>query len=292
MDIGGQRAVEHRPVMLAEALQYLHIAPEGVYVDATVGPGGHSEAILGQLGPGGRLICIDRDGQVLMEAQQRLSDERCEFHKAVFSGLSDVLGDTKVNGVLMDLGVSMLQLKGEGRGFSFAGDDPLDMRMDMSQALTAERVVNTYPEKELRRILLEYGEERLAGRIARRIVAKRPLHTCRDLTDAIWTAYGGKRGRTHPSTRTFQAIRIEVNSEMDELKSGLEAASEALLKGGRLVVVSYHSLEDRAVKVFMREAKRTGILNVLTKKPLVPERAEIRGNPSARSAKMRAGEAL
>lgn len=277
--------------MFRQVMDFLNLREDGTYVDATVGLGGHSEEILRRIGPGGRLIGTDRDEAALMMAAERLRDGRCTIKKAHFSGIHEALGGLKVDGILFDLGVSMMQLKQEQRGFSFLRDEPLDMRMDTAQELTAEKIVNSYPEKELRRILTEYGEERLSAKIARRIVSERPIRTTGELAGIAERAYG-KRGRIHPATRTFQAIRIAVNRELDEIGEGLRAASDMLRQGGRLVIVSYHSLEDRVAKNFMKEAARQGVMRILTKKPLTPSLEEIRENPSSRSAKLRAGEKL
>lgn len=263
----------------------------GVYLDLTVGMGGHSKELLKYIGETGKLICIDRDEESLKIASERLKDKRCSFHKAKSSELSTLLSNTKVDGILLDLGISMFQLKDSGRGFSFLKDEPLDMRMNGSQALTAEKIVNSYPEKELMRILKEYGEERLSFRIAKNIVKQRPIRTSRELAGIVESVYGG-RGRIHPATKTFQALRIAVNNELDELNKALGSAIKMLNKGGRLITISYHSLEDRLIKNFMKSAQKQGSLKVLTKKPITPDKDEIKRNPSSRSAKLRAGERL
>ena len=275
----------------------LEPGPGGIYVDATVGLGGHAGEILKLIGPGGRLIGIDRDDEALKMAKERLGDSGVVLMQGKFSDLKDVLGGKgvhEVDGILFDFGVSMMQFKDLGRGFSFSSDEPLDMRMDRSQGLKAEDVVNTYPEKELGKILREYGEERLAPKIARAIKtyrAKKKITTCRELADLVLAVYRG-RGKHHPATGTFQALRIEVNDEIGEIRGGLDAAAGLLRKGGRLCAISYHSLEDREVKNFIRSADRQGLMRTLTKKPLTPSYDEIRGNPSARSAKLRGAERL
>ena len=275
----------------------LEPGPGGIYVDATVGLGGHAGEILKLIGPGGRLIGIDRDDEALKMAKERLGDSGVVLMQGKFSDLKGVLGGKgvhEVDGILFDFGVSMMQFKDPGRGFSFSSDEPLDMRMDRSQGLKAEDVVNTYPEKELGKILREYGEERLAPKIARAIKtyrAKKRITTCRELADLVLAVYRG-RGKHHPATRTFQALRIEVNDEIGEIRGGLDAAAGLLRKGGRLCAISYHSLEDREVKNFIRSADRQGLMRTLTKKPLTPSYDEIRGNPSARSAKLRGAERL
>lgn len=271
----------------------------GAYVDATVGPGGHSSMLLEAMGQGGALLCIDRDASVLELARQRLAhDPRVRFAHAAFAEMAHAASEAgfgKVQGVLMDLGVSMLQLKTEERGFSFMSDAPLDMRMDTSVGTTAEDVVNTWPERELADMIYAFGEEHRSRRIASSIVrarAKSRIRTCRELADVIAKAVGRGGGKTHPATRAFQAIRIEVNDEMGQLGRGLEAAMGILAEGGRLVVITYHSLEDRAVKHFMKDGARDGALKLITKKAQKPTRNEVLSNPSARSAKLRCAEAV
>ncbi|MEW5745650.1 MAG: 16S rRNA (cytosine(1402)-N(4))-methyltransferase RsmH [Nitrospirota bacterium] len=287
----------HTPVLLRETMEMLQVRDDGVYVDATVGLGGHSAEILGRLGPTGRLVGIDRDDDALAAARERLGNGRVRLVKGSFSDLKDILqalAPSAVDGALFDLGVSMLQLKRHERGFSFLSEERLDMRMDTSQALDAWQVVNRYSERDLERILREYGEEPAARRIARAIVARRkkaPIATGKELADLVLEVYGG-RGKTHPATRTFQALRIEVNKELDELKEGLSSALEVLASGGRLCVISYHSLEDRIVKNLMRDRAREGRVRLLTKKPVSPGPDEMRANPSSRSAKLRGVEKL
>ncbi|HAK89384.1 MAG TPA: 16S rRNA (cytosine(1402)-N(4))-methyltransferase [Nitrospiraceae bacterium] len=287
----------HTPVLLEETMEMLDIRENGTYVDATVGLGGHAAAVLSRLGSSGRLVGIDRDENALGYARQRLGNNRVALKKGSFSGLQDILLSLdihKVDGILFDLGVSMMQLKGMERGFSFLSDSRLDMRMDTEQELTAWDIVNKYPEKEMERILREYGEDPYAKRTAKTIVfnrMKKKIDTCRELADIISKACG-RRGKIHPATRAFQALRIEVNREMDELKNGLASAVNMLTSDGRLCVISYHSLEDRIVKNFIRESAREGVLKILTKKPLTPAYEEVRRNPSSRSAKLRGAEKL
>lgn len=280
--------------MTGEVLSHLEVKESGVYVDATVGLGGHSELILEKLGPVGRLICIDRDKRALELARRRLDDKRCLFIHSRFSEMAEAVREYgKADGVLLDFGVSMMQLKDPERGFSFESDDPLDMRMDRMDNMTAEEMVNTWREKELADAIYRFGEEGRSRKIARAIVTRRSkgrIRTCRELADTVLRAVGGRRGRTHPATRTFQALRIVVNDEIGQIREGLEASLEALKSGGRLVAISYHSLEDREVKVFLREAGREGRVNVITKKPLTPSREEQRKHPSVRSAKLRCAE--
>jgi 16S rRNA (cytosine1402-N4)-methyltransferase len=283
--------------MQNEVMELLNPGQSGIYIDATVGIGGHSEAIVRVLGSEGRLIGIDRDDEALNRSEKRLSDKRVILKKGSFADMESLLraeGISEADGILFDLGVSMMQLKDSERGFSFLSDQRLDMRMDKSQKLTAWEVVNRYPEKELERIFREYGEDRLSRKIARAIAGRRsrtPIDTCSELSGLIESEYGG-RGRLHPATRIFQALRIEVNRELQQLQSGLEAASRILKKGGRLCVISYHSLEDRIVKHFLSDGVRQGLFRRLTKKPMTPAVEEMRINPSSRSAKLRAAERI
>ena len=287
--------IVHLPVMVREVVEMLNIRPGGTYVDATVGLGGHAEEILKLLGSEGRFIGMDRDDEALKMAGQRLSNHRVVLKKGTFSGLKEVMtsfGTHEVDGVLFDFGVSMMQFKDPERGFSFSTGESLDMRMDRSQEVTAEEIVNHYSQGELEGILREYGEERLARRIAKAIIAARTrkrIRTCSELSEIVRAVSGG-RGRHHPATRTFQALRIAVNNEIREIDSGLRSAVGLLRRGGRLCAISYHSLEDRMVKHMIRDSAREGVLRALTKKPLTPSREEVRNNPSARSAKMRCAE--
>lgn len=287
----------HISVLVKEVIEMLNVKRDGIYVDATIGLGGHAEKILFFLGDKGRLIGIDRDEEALKIAQERLKNHRVILRKGAFSNLKDLLlekGIEKVDGVLFDLGLSMLQLKEPERGFSFLSDERLDMRMDKSQLLTAWDVVNKYSEEKLEKILKEYADEPLAKKIVRQIVLKRkksPINTCSELAKLVSDVYKG-RGKIHPATKTFQAIRMEVNKEIEELNKGLQSAIEVLNSGGRLCVISYHSVEDRLVKNFMKDRFKEGILKVLTKKPIRPSFEEIKNNPSARSAKLRVGERI
>ena len=286
--------VIHLPVMLREVIVLLKPESGGIYVDATVGLGGHSEEILKHIGSG-MLIGIDRDDEALNMAGSRLADSRVVLKKGRFSEVGRLVtetGVTEVDGILFDIGTSMFHLKTAERGFSFLSEEPLDMRMDRSQDLTAAYIVNRYSEKDIDRILWEYGEERLSRKIARAIVdcrAKKKIGTCAELSDIVCSVYKG-RGKLHPATKTFQALRIAVNDEMNELKKGLDASLGILKSGGRLCVISSHSLEDRIVKNCIRDNQKLGVFNMLTKKPLVPAYEEIRLNPSARSAKLRGAE--
>jgi 16S rRNA (cytosine1402-N4)-methyltransferase len=287
----------HIPVLLSEVAQMMAVREDGVYVDATVGLGGHSSAILEKLGSKGMLIGIDRDDEALSFAAKRLGNGRVHLHKGRFSELGEIVSDMNMNqvdGVLFDLGMSMFQLKDHDRGFSFMSEARLDMRMDPSERLSAWEVVNRYSEKELQWILKQFGEEPLFRKIAKRIVISRqsvPINTCSELAELVLQVYGG-RGKTHPATRTFQALRIEVNKELEELRNGLSAAVGVLKVGGRICVIAYHSLEDRIVKNTFRDLSRDRVLRILTKKPIAPVREEILRNPAARSAKLRGIEKI
>jgi 16S rRNA (cytosine1402-N4)-methyltransferase len=289
--------ITHLPVMVREVLELLGIRPEGTYVDATVGLGGHAVEILKAIGPDGKLIGIDRDDEALKAAKERLGNDRVILRKGRFSDLGSLLPSAnagEVDGVLFDFGVSMMQFKDMGRGFSFNSDDALDMRMDKAQQLKAEDIVNTYPEKELERVLREYGEEGFAKKIAKAITAyrrKKRIHSCRELADIV-SAVCRRKGRHHPATKTFQALRIAVNDELNEIRGVLEASMGVLRQGGRLCAISYHSLEDRVVKNYIRTAAAEGLVTAITKRPMVPSYEEKRSNPSARSAKLRSAEKL
>ncbi|MDP3049367.1 MAG: 16S rRNA (cytosine(1402)-N(4))-methyltransferase RsmH [Thermodesulfovibrionales bacterium] len=288
--------VIHLPVMLREVIMLLKPMFGGVYVDATVGLGGHAEEILRHIGHG-RLLGIDRDEETLDMALKRIPDNRLTLKKGKFSDISKLAAETgilEVDGILFDLGTSMFHLKTAERGFSFFSEEPLDMRMDREQEITAAHIVNKYPEKEISRILWEYGEEKLSRKIARAVIdyrGKKKIDTCAELSDIVYRVYK-KRGKHYPATKTFQALRIAVNDELNELRKGLNEAPGILKSGGRLCVISYHSLEDRIVKNFIRDEQRQGVLRILTKKPIAPSDEEVRFNPSARSAKLRGAEKI
>ncbi|MCD6142093.1 16S rRNA (cytosine(1402)-N(4))-methyltransferase RsmH [Candidatus Bipolaricaulota bacterium] len=296
----------HRPVMRAEAVRFLAPDRGGIYVDGTVGLGGHAAAILAA-GPEARLIGIDRDPQALRYAAARLAQfgDRVRLVHGNYRDLAEILaglGIEAIDGFLLDLGLSSLQLDAPERGFSFRADGPLDMRMDPTQKTSAADLVNAASVEELARILRDYGEERFAGRIARAIVAARPIETTRALAEVVRRAIPRRfhERRIDPATRTFQALRIAVNDELRNLQDGLAAGFAALRPGGVIVVISFHSLEDRIVKRFFRklatpryESLAPGPplppqAEVLTKKPLRPSEEEIGENPRARSAKLRA----
>lgn len=287
----------HTPVMVNEVLQILNIKEDGVYLDATVGCGGHAMEILKRLGERGRIIGLDRDDAALDCAKELLNDYRVALVKSKFSELKEVLlekGIEKIDGILFDLGVSMLQLRDFSRGFSFYSDELLDMRMDRETSMTAWEVVNRYPQHKLEQIFRDYGDEPFARKVAREIVRyrhKKTIDTCKELAELIRKSIP-RRGKTHPATQIFQAIRIEVNKEFEELKEGLSQAIELLSKDGRICVISYHSGEDRMVKNFFREEEAKGMLRIITKKPLLPTLEEVTRNPSSRSARLRGGQKL
>ena len=283
--------------MVNEVIQVLNPVPGGTYVDATVGPGGHSEAILKVIGTGGKLIGVDQDYEALRIAQMRLFNKRVILKKGNFSDIKNMLykdGISEIDGILFDLGVSIIQMKDPVRGLSFTSKKRLDMRINREQELSAWDIVNRYPEKELERILREFGEERQSRKISGAIVRERKrktIATCSDLSEIVEKVYV-KRERIHPATRTFQALRIKVNRELDELQKGLDSSLRLLKKGGRLCIISYHSLEDRIVKHFIAQRSKEGLLRVITKKPITPGSEELRSNPSSRSAKLRAAERI
>ncbi|MBI2865037.1 MAG: 16S rRNA (cytosine(1402)-N(4))-methyltransferase RsmH [Chloroflexi bacterium] len=303
---------EHVPVLLDEAVRYLDVKPGGKYIDCTVDGGGHARAILERSQPGGSLLGLDADPAAIAVAARRLEEfgQRAVLVNENFRDLHDVAVAQRfkpADGVLLDLGLSSLQLDDPGRGFSFQAEAPLDMRLSLQQTVTAADIVNARSEGELADLIYRYGEEPLSRRIARHIVQSRPLHTTLELANVVIRAVGGRRGKIHPATRTFQALRIAVNEELDNLYTALEQALDILVPAGRLVVISFHSLEDRAVKEFMRqEAKgcrcppslpacvcgRQPRARILTGKIVTPSRDEALKNPRSRSAKLRACEKL
>lgn len=278
----------HIPVLSEAVLEGLKVQPGGQYLDATVGGAGHALLIL-QAAPQTKLVALDQDSQALAAAQAKLAElgSRVTYHHTNFSRFDP--GELRFDGILADIGVSSTQLDQSQRGFSFRQEAPLDMRMDSTQALTAEEIVNHWDEKTLADTIYEYGEERLSRRIARQIVEKRPFGTTTELAGAIAHAYPAKarHGRIHPATRTFQALRIAVNSELKVLEEFLAKAPDWLAPGSRLAIISFHSLEDRIVKYAFRGDER---LQIVTKKPIVATRAEIRENKRSRSAKLRVAE--
>jgi len=307
----------HTPVMLERVLQSLRCKPGGIYVDGTLGGGGHARAILENTAPDGLLIGIDRDDDALLESEKRLQPfgQRKILIKGNFADIGEILTNLnirKVDGILLDLGVSSHQLDTADRGFSFSLDAPLDMRMDQSSRYRAYDLVNLSPEKELRKVIRDYGEEPMAGRIARAILAKRasaPIRTTIELADVVCRAVRrqGVRKKVHPATRTFQAIRIAVNQELSNLSTAMDAGIDQLGQGGRFSIISFHSLEDRIVKETFRsregrcqcppglpvcQCQREAKLRVLTRKPLRPEADESETNPRARSARLRTAEKI
>ena len=326
--------IYHRPVLLSEVIEHLVVRRDGVYVDATLGEGGHSAAILSATAPGGRVLGIDRDPRMLTVADRRLADfapsgdgSHPSFHgqnagigpgfqrftsvHAGYDGLIDAAASRGIHaadGVLMDLGISSRQLEAPGYGFSFYSDAPLDMRFDPSSPLTAHQVVNTYTEEELTSLLRENGEEPRARQIARVIVRYRPIGDAATLAEVVTAAAGGRgRRRVHPATRTFQALRITVNNELDVLREGLRSAVRLLASGGRLVVIGYHSLEDRIVKQFLARESATCVcppeipvcvcgheptVRILNRRVIRPSLREVNDNPRSRSARMRVAERL
>jgi 16S rRNA (cytosine1402-N4)-methyltransferase len=287
--------------MVSEVLSMLRPAKGNVVVDATLGAGGHALEILPHILPGGRLVGIDRDPQILAVASERLrpfADAVWLVHASAdeIDRVLASLGVSSVDGILFDLGVSSLQIDRPDRGFSFDKDGPLDMRMDPRLRRTAADLVNRESEASLATLLREYGDERFARRIARAIVQareRRPIRRTLELADLVTHALGrarASRSAIHPATRTFQALRIAVNDELGGIERALPLASQALRPGGRLVVIAFHSLEDRISKRFLSEQKKEGRLAPLTKKPLQPTEEEIARNPRSRSARLRAAE--
>jgi len=288
-------AARHVPVLLAEALEGLAVRPGGFYVDGTVGLGGHAAEILTHSAPNGRLLGADLDADALEQAEIRLAEfgTRARLVHADFRELPRKLAGETPDGVLLDLGVSSLQLDSPERGFSFQAEGPLDMRMDRTGGETAAEVVNRAPERTLADLIYRYGEERASRRIARAIVAARRqqrIRTTTELAEIVRRAAGrSRRLGLDPATRTFQALRIRVNRELEGLRETLETFARLLAGGGRLVVIAFHSLEDREVKQTFRALGRDGF-RVLTRKPVRPGPSELRLNPRSRSARLRAIE--
>jgi 16S rRNA (cytosine1402-N4)-methyltransferase len=289
--------VWHKPALAGEVIEWLRIRPDGTYLDATVGTGGHALDIAQRLTTG-RLVGLDRDEQALAAARERLKDyeRQVTLVQTSFSRIADVareLGLPPVDGIVADLGVSTLQLDTAERGFAFRHRAPLDMRMDRSSPLTAETIVNEWREPDLADLLFHFGEEHDARRIARAIVRARPIRDTEHLATVVAGARKAKgRQRLHPATKTFLALRIAVNREMEELEQFLLRAPATLAHEGRWVILSYHSLEDRQVKQTFRRLAQAGEMKVLTKKPIMPTAEEIEQNPRARSARMRVAEKI
>ena len=297
----GHGQVGHVPVLLKEAIDFLAVKRGGTYLDATVGLGGHSYEIAKRLGAPGHLIGFDKDPAALERAHEKLQalDEppQITLIHGSFAEVAERIAPASLDGLMADLGVSSLQLGDAARGFSFQAEGPLDMRMNPMSGDTAEQVVNHLDERKLADVIYEFGEERRSRRIARAIVRSRPIRTTKQLVEVISTAARPmklgrhKYDRIHPATKTFQALRIFVNRELDDLTALLEAAPSVLKPGGRLVVISFHSLEDRIVKDTLRAGKDK-YFRVLTKKPQTASEEEIDRNPRSRSAKMRAAERM
>ena len=307
---------KHYSVLLKETVELLNVRPDGVYVDLTTGGGGHSLAIAERLGKGGKLICFDRDADALEAAQARLKDyaDRTVFVRRNFGEAAEVISGmgVRADGVIADLGISSFQIDNIARGFSYASDSPLDMRMDADGGMTAAELVNEADERTLARIISEYGEERFASRIARFICEERErerIETAGRLTEIIKSAIPAAARRTggNPAKRTFQALRIEVNDELGELKRLMSSFCDMLNVGGRIAVISFHSLEDRIVKQSFAELARTCTcppdlpvcvcgtvpkVKVLTKKPVLPSERELEENKRSHSAKLRAAERI
>jgi len=302
----------HIPVLLKETMEALAVQPGGRYIDCTLGAGGHAAAILEHSSPGGQLLGIDADPEAIKIARARLK---------AYSGSTLLINDNfanlqaiclkydffPVHSILFDLGLSSLQLNGNGRGFSFQHDAPLDMRLSPSQEVTAADIINTSPEAELAHLIRKYGEEGYSRQIAHRIVNQRPIKTTLQLAQTIERAIGRRRGRIHPATKTFQALRIAVNHELEHLEAALKQAINLLGFEGRLVLISYHSLEDRIVKQFMRQESmgcicppgtptcicgHTVSLRLINKRVITPSLVEVQLNPRSRSAKLRAAERI
>ncbi len=314
-----QKKIEfsHRSVLLDECIESLNIRPDGVYLDGTAGGGGHSAEIARRLGDGGLLIAIDQDETAVAVVTERLSSFglRARVVRNNFCELTEVCreqGIEGIDGLLLDLGVSSHQLDTPERGFSYQADAPLDMRMDKRKSLTAYEVVNTYSQEKLKKILFDYGEERFAPAIASAIVKqreKKPIETTAELSELIKYAMppSAREGGHHPAKRSFQAIRIEVNAELDVIEPAIRGAVSLLRRGGRIAIITFHSLEDRIVKQTFSDlasgctcprdfpicvcGKKPSV-KVITKKPILPSRLELEENPRSRSAKLRVAEKL
>jgi 16S rRNA (cytosine1402-N4)-methyltransferase len=302
----------HLPVLYQEVLAALQPQPGGKYLDGTLGLGGHAAGILSASAPDGRLLGLDVDPQALVIATERLAHfgERAALRHGSYGQLASQmaeLGWAAVDGIVLDLGASSLQFDKAERGFSFQNEGPLDMRFNPQAGFSAADIVNEWPEEDLANALYEYGEETLSRRVARAIVKARPLATTTQLAEVVSKALGGRRGGTHPATKSFQALRIAVNQELDTLQATLPQAVAALRQGGRLAIISFHSLEDRTVKQYFRRESQDCIcppeqlvctcghkasIRELSRKPVFPGEQELAGNPRARSARLRVAEKL
>lgn len=302
----------HQPVLYHEIIHALEPQRGGYYIDATVGAGGHAWGILENSSPDGRLLGLDVDSHALALARERLAEfgERAILVQASYTSLAEQVSRLSwepVNGILLDLGISSMQVDQAERGFSFQQEAPLDMRFDQSQPLTADELVNTLPEKELADILYTYGEEHRSRQVARAIVKARPLHTTTGLAAVVARATRSGKPGIHPATRTFQALRIAVNGELEAVQAVLPQAVEALVPGGKLAIISFHSLEDRLVKQFFRRESKDCVcppkqpvctcghkatIKEVTRRPIEAGEPEIKNNPRSRSAKLRVAEKL
>jgi len=290
----------HVPVLFSESLEFLRVREGGTYLDCTLGMAGHAAGIVRQLGPEGHLIGFDRDPEALALAREKLDGvcgvlgsqaPQVTLVDEAFSSVALHVQPASLDGLLADFGVSSLQFDEASRGFSFQADGPLDMRMDRRSGPTAAQVVSEFSERELADLIYEYGEERRSRRIARALSQGRPVTTTAQLARIVASAFPSiKHEHIHPATRTFQALRIYINRELEEIKELLEAAPALLKPSARLVVICFHSLEDRIVKDSLREGARQGIWEILTKKPVTAGEEEIETNPRSRSAKLRAAE--
>lgn len=292
----------HTPVMLKEVLDYLNLSPGKIIVDATIGTGGHSKDIIERILPGGRLVGIDRDQESLAVASERLRNfsQSCELVYGNFMDIDTILKNLnikKIDGILFDLGVSSYQLEDPSRGFSFQYDGPLDMRLDRSSFISAYDLINNLNEEEISTLLWTFGQERWHNRIAHFLVQEREklsITTTRQLTNIVVKAMPHKyrHFRRHPATRTFQAVRIAVNRELETIETAINNSIEVLDKLARICVISFHSLEDRIVKFTFRREASLGKIRIITPKPLVPTETERKENPSSRSSKLRVAEKL
>ncbi len=297
---GGAATPGHVPVLLKQAIDFLAVRRGGTFIDATLGLGGHSLEIAKRLGPQGHLIGFDKDPQALDAARKRLAVMAeaqggwpvITLLQGSYAELGERIPAASADGLLADLGMSSLQLGDAARGFSFQAEGPLDMRMDPYEERTADQVVNHLREEDLANVIYEFGEERRSRRIARAIVRARPIRNTAHLAQVISAALRPMKERIHPATRTFQAIRMFVNRELDDLKALLTAAPQVLKSAGRMVIISFHSLEDRLVKDAMREGAQSRMYRPLTKKPVTADEEEIDRNPRSRSAKLRSVEKI
>jgi len=294
----------HTPVMLQEIINYLNLKPGQTIIDATIGTGGHSQVIVQRISPGGKLIALDRDPESLAVCRERLREfsSSCEFVHSNFVDLDTAIKNLnieKIDGILFDLGISSFQLDNPERGFSFQQEGPLDMRLDRTSFISAYDLVNNLNEEELSSLLWNFGEERWHNRIARVLVDERerqPIATTAQLSDivlkAIPSRFRHQHYRIHPATRTFQAVRIAVNRELEILETAINKAIAILEKKARICVISFHSLEDRVVKFAYRKAASEELVEIITPKPLTPVQSEVLNNPAARSAKLRVAERI